>query len=110
MQTSLAVKRLHARLPYSAGITSSRILDESTSTTTVENLRFSMQTVLEQTSDKDHACPYRDFSFGIVTNDFHVYRALAIARKQGIEHASESQHIQRPGICQTMFFVSAWAL
>lgn len=77
---------MHAFLTQQ-GIASSRILDESTSTTTVENLRFSMQTILEQASDKDRSCPYRDFSFGIVTNDFHVYRALAIARKQGIEHA-----------------------
>lgn len=69
------------------GIDSARILEEGASTTTVENLRFSLQVICEQASNRKPVSTQRNFSAGIVTNDFHVYRALAIARKQGIEHA-----------------------
>ena len=56
------------------GIDASRIDIENESTTTAENLEFS----------KRYLGPEAD-TVGIVTNDFHVYRALRIAERQGFE-------------------------
>lgn len=56
----------------SRGIDEGRILREPRSETTVENIAFSRELM----DDKDA-------SVGIVTNNFHVFRATRIARKQG---------------------------
>lgn len=58
------------------GIASERILEESTSRNTIENISNSMQ-FLDAAND----------SVGIVSNNFHVFRAVGIAKKQGIVHA-----------------------
>ena len=55
-----------------AGVDESRILIEDKSSNTYENLVFSSE-FLDKTND----------SVVIVTNNFHVFRTLAIARKQG---------------------------
>ena len=57
----------------SAGIDEQRIHREGASTDTVENLVFSKKII-----GRD------DASIGIVTNNFHLYRALRIAEKQGL--------------------------
>ena len=62
-----------------AGISPERIVTETTSRNTVENIR----NVLALPGLPDPAAA----RVGIVTNDFHMYRALAIAKKQGIVHA-----------------------
>lgn len=53
------------------GIEKERILMEDASTNTVENLKFSAELI-----DKEA-------QVGIVTNNFHVYRSVRLARKQG---------------------------
>ena len=53
------------------GITSSRIIREDRSRNTLENLRFSKELIKEGAS------------VGIVTNNFHMFRGVAIAKKQG---------------------------
>lgn len=58
------------------GIDASRIKLEDRSTSTVENLRFSRELVGGD-----------DASVGIVTNDFHAFRAAAIAKRQGLTDA-----------------------
>jgi len=58
------------------GIDEDRIVLEDASTNTVENIRNSMA-LLDST----------DRRVGIVTNDFHVYRSVAIAHRQGLEDA-----------------------
>lgn len=55
-----------------AGIDSGRLILEDTSTTTVENL-VNSQNYLDEAVD----------TVGIVTNNFHVYRSVRIARKAG---------------------------
>lgn len=55
------------------GISASRILEEDKSTTTAENLEFSKKLIDSSTA-----------SVGVVTNNFHVWRSLAIARKVGL--------------------------
>ena len=59
-----------------AGIDSERIIREERSTTTAENLAFASRLI----------DPARD-RVGIVTNNFHVYRALQIAEHQGLQRA-----------------------
>ena len=54
------------------GIDKDRILLEDQSKTTEENLRFSRKFLPE------------DAEVGIITNDFHMFRALQIAQKQGL--------------------------
>ena len=57
------------------GIEKDRILLEDQSKTTEENLRFSRKFLPE------------DAEVGIITNDFHMFRALQIAKKQGLSDA-----------------------
>ena len=54
------------------GIDKERILLEDQSKTTEENLRYSRKFLPE------------DAEVGIITNDFHMFRALQIAQKQGL--------------------------
>ncbi len=60
----------------SCGISPERILMESKSKNTVENMRFSMELF----------DPEKD-SVGILTNNFHVFRAERLAKKAGIRNA-----------------------
>lgn len=56
------------------GIEKSRLILESESGTTEENIRNSMEFIEE------------DASVGIVTNDFHVFRAVQTAKKEGLRN------------------------
>lgn len=58
------------------GLDAARVTREDRSTSTAENVRNSAE-LLES-----------DASVGIVTNDFHLYRALRIAEKNGLAGAS----------------------
>lgn len=66
-----------ARYLIDQGVNPTRITIEDESLNTVGNIRNSMAFINPE-NDR----------IGIVTNDFHVYRATAIARKQGIKHVS----------------------
>ena len=59
------------------GIDPSRIIKEDKSTSTKENFDFSMKVV-----------DLKDKKVGIVTNNFHTYRANAIAKKCGLKSVS----------------------
>lgn len=59
-----------------AGIAPERILMEERSTTTAENMRFSAKLL-----------PDAEVDVGIVTNNFHVARALMLAEKAGLRNA-----------------------
>lgn len=61
----------------SKGIAAERIIKEDESKNTYQNLKFSGEYL-----DKE-----RD-SVGIVTNNFHVFRAMQLAKKGGYEHVS----------------------
>lgn len=58
------------------GLSPSRIIMEDKSTNTVENIRYSRMLLKKDNPE-----------VVIVTNSFHVFRALKIAQKQGIENA-----------------------
>lgn len=59
----------------SHGISSDRLLLEAKSTTTAENIRNSSHLIRQGAS------------VGIITNDFHVFRAVQTARKNGLSDA-----------------------
>ena len=56
------------------GVDPARLILEDQSTDTSENLRFSRALI-----------PEEDASVGLVTNNFHIFRSLALARKMGWE-------------------------
>lgn len=64
-----------ARYLEQRGIDPSRIILEDESKNTIQNIRNSMRLF-----DPEHD------RVGILTNNFHVYRGVSIARKQGIAH------------------------
>ena len=57
------------------GISPDRIIREDKATSTSENIEFSME----------HFDPQQD-RVGVVTNEFHLYRSLLIARKKGVSN------------------------
>lgn len=61
------------------GIEPDRILQEDRSTTTRENLIYSGKLILRD----EKAEHYKDIQVGVVTNSFHMYRAVCIARQVG---------------------------
>ena len=60
------------------GISEDRIIMEDKSTNTAENIEFSMKKIKEHSKKE---AP----QVGVVTNNFHVYRATAICKKSGYE-------------------------
>lgn len=64
-----------ARTLEDFGIDAARISQENQSASTAQNLSYAL----------DYTSP--DATVGIVTNDFHIYRALRIAKNAGYTHA-----------------------
>lgn len=75
-----------------AGILKERLILEERSTTTEENLRFSAEKIAGYRSGeaaKDTAGKAgMDVRTGILSNNFHVYRALLLAKKMGYQDVS----------------------
>ena len=84
------------------GIDGERILEESESTTTEENIRFSRKLINNdltgngnanssgansETDESTAAKSSDDVSIGLVTNNFHMFRALQIAHAGGLPQA-----------------------
>ena len=67
--------RHYGRELFLGGIDADRNLLEDRSTSTEENMRYSLPMLRSPETDVE--------SVGIVTNDFHVFRALCLARKNG---------------------------
>lgn len=59
------------------GIEEERILLEDRSTSTEENMRFSYELI-----------PNKEAEVGILTNGFHIYRSLLLAKDEGIENVT----------------------
>ena len=68
---------MYRYLTEEMGIDGARIIKEPKSKNTVENLRFSLKLL-----------PSSDVKVGIVTNNFHIFRSLQIAKKQGYKNAA----------------------
>ena len=73
------------------GITSKRIWQENQSTSTVENLKFSVSLIEEKTG----ACPD---TIGIISNEFHITRAKLMASHQGFNPVGIPAETSRVGL------------
>ena len=60
------------------GISEERIIMEDKSVNTAENIEFSMKKIKEHSTKESP-------EVGVVTNNFHVYRAVAVCKKSGYE-------------------------
>ena len=70
------------------GIPEERIIAERESANTVENLRFSLDLLTRERGDSSTvSADEADLRVGIVTSDFHVTRALKLAKKTGFSGA-----------------------
>lgn len=67
------------------GIDPNRIISEDQSENTVQNLTFSKKLMEEHMKQKGRA-PGSE-TVGVVTNNFHVFRGVSIAKKLGYENA-----------------------
>lgn len=72
------------------GIPEERILKEEKSKTTAENIKYSKKFIKSKES------------VGIVTNNFHMFRALQIAKSQGLEDRQELLQNRQHCICRIM--------
>ncbi|MCL2387858.1 MAG: YdcF family protein [Defluviitaleaceae bacterium] len=66
-----------ARYLYARGIPRERILQEELSTSTLENLTFAQEILSEHFNG--------EFTAVVISNDFHMFRAISIARRVGID-------------------------
>lgn len=63
------------------GIAEERLLLEDRSTSTVENLRYSVRVLRKKTGQNLLGC-----KVGLVSNNFHIYRAVELAKKLGFQN------------------------
>jgi len=66
------------------GIAEERILTEEKSKNTIENIIFSKEIITSHKEDEPSSEDISSPAIGIVTNNFHLYRALSLAKKQGL--------------------------
>ena len=92
------------------GIDGERVIKEERSTTTNENLKFSAEVIKEQFPEKNRELQKEKVL--IVTNNFHVYRSLLIAKKIGYENAhglsATSNEILEVNYLVREFFALIW--
>ena len=67
------------------GIDSDRIIMEDKSTSTDENIRFSMSIIEESYAQETGNTDGEEPDVGIITNNFHVYRTVKVCEKKGYE-------------------------
>jgi uncharacterized SAM-binding protein YcdF (DUF218 family) len=73
----------------SRGISEDRILLEAGSGNTKENIEFTKAVLAEALgAPSSEDASVLALRIGVVTNDFHVFRACAIARRAGFTHVS----------------------
>jgi len=68
-----------ARYLIAKGLDESRIWKEESSTSTHENIKFTIETMTENNIDAEN------ITVAIISNDFHLYRARLIAEKAGLD-------------------------
>jgi len=88
----------------SRGVDESLIWKEETSTSTRENLAFSLALMEENGLDLENA------TVAIVSNEFHLYRAKLIAGKAGVEAVGVAAQTPGANLRALYFFREAFAL
>lgn len=69
------------------GIQAERMIPEDQSTNTEENFRFTKEKLYaSRHKDEGNEKEWEELRFVVVTNRFHIFRSIGIARKQGFAH------------------------
>ena len=95
--TDEAQPESHAMRAYaeSLGVPSKAILVEDKSTNTMENLRFSARLLEEKDAgEKDAGTGNHPDRILVVTDDYHVFRALLITRELGVPADGVGSHVR----------------
>lgn len=79
-QESVTEAEAMQRYLVSRGISPEKIIKEEKATSTSENMKFS-----KEIADAYFGGGYK---VAVVTNNFHIYRSVCIAKKEGFEHVS----------------------
>lgn len=85
------------------GIDGSRIWLEENSTSTRENIRFSLDLVQEKTG-------IRPKTAGILSSEYHLYRAGLLAKQEGLYVAGIPAKTKRPSLFVTYFIREIFAV
>ncbi len=85
------------------GIERERILQEDRATSTEENLRYSFEIIQERGDDPNE-------NVAIVSSAYHLYRAKAMARLQGVEAAGVSAPWGYTGVMLNYFIREAFGV
>lgn len=85
-----------------AGVAQERILMEDRATTTEENVAFSLDILRERGAESA--------SVGIVSSEYHLYRAKCIARAQGVEAIGVAGKTSYPVLRLNYFLREAFAV
>lgn len=72
------------RYLVAAGISEDRIIREYRSTSTVENISFSKSFIILNWYSRMGGYTMEEPRIGVISNDFHIYRAVKIGEKMGI--------------------------
>lgn len=84
------------------GIAPERIIKEDKSTSTLENLRFSLDMISERGGDTD--------SIAVVSSEYHIYRAKLIGRTLGLELDGIPAHTSYPSVRLNYFIREAFGV
>ena len=85
------------------GIAPDRIIVEDRATSTQENLEFSFELIRERGGDPDG-------NTAIVTSEYHLYRAKALAEKQGVECFGVAARTSWPTLMLNYFIREGFAV
>lgn len=85
------------------GIAPERIIVEDRATSTQENLEFSFELIRERGGDPDG-------NTAIVTSEYHLYRAKALAEKQGVECFGVAARTSWPTLMLNYFIREGFAV
>lgn len=85
------------------GIDGSRIWLEDRSTSTQENIRFSLDLIESETGTRPDTA-------GILSSEYHLYRAGQFAKQQGLSATGIPARTQRPGLFLSYFLREIFAV
>ena len=85
------------------GIDPERIIVEDKATSTQENLEFSFELIRERGGEPDGNC-------AIVTSEYHLYRAKALAARQGVECYGVAARTSWPTLMLNYFIREGFAV
>ena len=85
------------------GVSPERIIVEDRATRTLENLEYSFELIRERGGEPDGNC-------AIVTSEYHLYRAKALAERVGVECYGVAAHTSWPTLMLNYFIREGFAV